>query len=294
LTNVTLSGNSAGENGGGIYRFEFYSPSASIRNSVLWGNRAGLAGDQMYIDDPFSDGLPTITHSDIEASGGSGAGWDQSLGLDGGGNLDSDPQFVEPVDPVTAPTALGDLHLRWGSPAINSGDNTLILPELTTDLDGASRIVFGRVDMGPYEVAGFGLFKSANDALVTSGQRITYTIRAFNATDIVMTGGLISDTLPPELELAGPVSLNPSEAGVVGSAPPILVSDLIIDPGKLVTVTLPVMVQESLEIGTAITNSASLTSAQLSEPRSGSCTVAIPFRVRLPLVAKQKQVEPGD
>ena len=70
--------------------------------------------------------------------------------MDGGKNLDSEPQFVNPVDPVDAPSTSGDLRLQPNSPAINSGDNQYVTG-LSTDLDSNPRISGSVVDMGAYE-----------------------------------------------------------------------------------------------------------------------------------------------
>ena len=47
----------------------------------------------------------------------------------------------------------GYLRLGPGSPAIDSGDNEAVPPDVTTDLDGNPRNVPGTIDMGAYEHA---------------------------------------------------------------------------------------------------------------------------------------------
>jgi len=72
-----------------------------------------------------------------------------------GGNIDTDPLFVTPIDPSTAPTTTGNLRLQSNSPAIDVGNNDFVT--VPTDLDGKPRIVDGNgditatVDMGAYE-----------------------------------------------------------------------------------------------------------------------------------------------
>ena len=144
LTNVTLAGNVARIAGGGIYNLD---SDPALQNSILWANQA-VSGTQIYNGETS---IPTIAYSDIQGSGGSGVGWDDSLGADLDNNLDADPWFRHPVDPGTVPTSTGDLRLRWGSPAIDAGHNDLLPPGVTTDLDGRPRIVNDIVDMGAYE-----------------------------------------------------------------------------------------------------------------------------------------------
>jgi len=52
------------------------------------------------------------------------------------------------ADPLFENLAGGDYHLRPGSPCIEAGDNSFVLPG---DLDGARRIQGARVDIGAYE-----------------------------------------------------------------------------------------------------------------------------------------------
>jgi hypothetical protein len=76
--------------------------------------------------------------------------WTGTLG--GRGNIGTDPLFVDAkgADGV-AGTADDDLQLRAGSPCVDTGSNTALPADLTTDLNGKSRIVNGVVDMGAYE-----------------------------------------------------------------------------------------------------------------------------------------------
>jgi hypothetical protein len=85
------------------------------------------------------------------------------LGSDGGGNTDADPHFRRNPDdggdgwgddPNTpgvdegANDDYGDLHLRFSSPAIDTGTN-LGCPGI--DLDGKPRPINTKCDMGAYE-----------------------------------------------------------------------------------------------------------------------------------------------
>ncbi len=146
LTNVTFSGNSADNDGGGMYnvRNEVGS-NPSLVNVILWGDSAANGAE--IFNDPSS--TPSISYSDIQGCGGSGAGWDTACGVDGGNNIDADPLFVD--------AANGNLRLGFGSPAIDAGNNAAVPSGVTTDLDGLPRFSDGdgdgaaAVEMGAYE-----------------------------------------------------------------------------------------------------------------------------------------------
>ncbi len=61
--------------------------------------------------------------------------------MDGQGNFVANPLFID--------AANGDFHLRSDSPCINAGSNEMTTA--TCDLDGQTRIIFGRIDVGCYE-----------------------------------------------------------------------------------------------------------------------------------------------
>jgi predicted outer membrane repeat protein len=159
LTNVTFSDNSAGDFGGAMYNDgEDGTSSPSLSNVILWGNTAVISGSQLY----NYESSVTITTSLVQGGfDGSGIFNENSTVIDGGGNLDADPEFVRHPDPGPdgnwdgVEDDYGDLHLQAGSPAIDTGTNSAI--SLPTDLDGNPRIVDGdmdgtaTVDMGAYE-----------------------------------------------------------------------------------------------------------------------------------------------
>ncbi len=89
ITNCTIAGNSAGS-GGGLYNDD---SDPTITNTIFWGNSANI-GDEIYND----SGSPVYSYCDIKDCGGSGGGWDTDLGTDGGGNISSDPCFVNIFD----------------------------------------------------------------------------------------------------------------------------------------------------------------------------------------------------
>jgi predicted outer membrane repeat protein len=159
LTNVTFSGNSAGQNGGAMYNDGRYGQCISeVHNSILWNNQANGVTGTITATIYNLTATTEISHSLVEGSDGSGPNWECDDCTDGGGNIDQDPLFLDPVSPSSAPTTTGNLRLGEGSPAIDAGlnihtENTGVL----TDLDGEARFKDGDadgvadVDMGAYE-----------------------------------------------------------------------------------------------------------------------------------------------
>lgn len=147
LLNVTFVGNRALSRGGGMLN---NGSNPNLSNVIFWNNEAQWEGSQIM----NWSSTPAISFSDIQDSGGSGVGWDTTLGTDGGNNIDANPLFVTSINPATVPTTAGDLHLQTGSPAIDMGDNG-VCP--ATDLDGNLRPIDGDLDgavvcdMGAYE-----------------------------------------------------------------------------------------------------------------------------------------------
>jgi hypothetical protein len=147
LTNVAFSGNSATWDGGGMGNYVNSNPT--LTNVIMW--------DEIYND----SSTPTISYSDIQGCGGSSS-WNSACGTDGGNNIDADPLFVD--------AANGNLRLGFGSPVIDSGNNTAVSVNVTTDLDGLPRFADGNgddnavVDMGAYEAGQMICGVAANTA----------------------------------------------------------------------------------------------------------------------------------
>ena len=140
LTNVTFSGNAAADRGGGAYTRYTYEESLTLTNCILYGNTAGISGAQISNVVSLGPVTASISYSDVQGSGGSGAGWDAALGTDGGGNIDADPNFDA-----------DGFHLLWPSPAIDAGSSAAVPSGVTTDIDDDPRIVGAAVDMGADE-----------------------------------------------------------------------------------------------------------------------------------------------
>lgn len=170
LTNVSFGNNSASGAGGGLYAA---TGTNDVVNTILWGDSpeevAGAAD-------------PVVSYSNIEGSGGS-ASWNGTAGIDGGGNIDGDPNYLAPPQ--------GDLHLGSDlSPAINAGTNTSASAAgLTDDLMGAPRVQQNQVDMGAYEqiLGGAAALSGTAGADQLVAQRVNTSINAGEGDDIVIS-----------------------------------------------------------------------------------------------------------
>ena len=145
VTNCTFSGNTANGWGGGMYNSSSSSPTVS--NCILWGD----SPDEIY----NYVASPTVSFSDVQ--GGLPANT-----VDGGGNIDADPLFVD-ADGAdnTAGTEDDNLRLSSGSPCIDSGSffdfnnlfdlgaNDRAVDDPTTINTGSGVLTF--LDMGAYE-----------------------------------------------------------------------------------------------------------------------------------------------
>lgn len=110
------------------------SANVTIRNSILW--EAGASGIQTN-----NGGTVSASYSDIQG------------GYTGTGNINADPQFVDPLN--------GDFNLDWTSPAIDAG-----VPDTLPDPDGTI------ADMGAHyyhqSLSDFSLQSPENDSTITT------------------------------------------------------------------------------------------------------------------------------
>lgn len=142
LSNVTVSGNTASENAGGLYLSSASSTSTTnvaLDNSIVWGNSVSkfIASGE--------DPIPTIKqqihtigganlnirYSDVQGLFETITGEDPPDPANFPGSLDADPRFVD--------AAAHNLRLTQASPVIDAGDNGLLLADEMTDLDGNAR-----------------------------------------------------------------------------------------------------------------------------------------------------------
>ena len=163
LNHCTLSGNEAGDKGGGSY-------SGTLNNCVISANEAGFGGGSAY---GTLNNCTLMGNDALYEGGGSyqgslkncilwhnmasntGGNWHDptpdfdhccSSGLSGTGNITADPQFLD--------AGGGDIRLKGGSPCIDAGAT---VAGITDDLDGNPRPIDGNFDstasydMGAYE-----------------------------------------------------------------------------------------------------------------------------------------------
>ena len=181
--------------------------------------------------------------------------------------------------------------LQAGSPAIDAGscedgDGHQL------DVDQRERIRpqgYG-CDIGAYEAQPeLTLNKAVNNSLPEPGERITYTITIDNDSTVVdAVGGTISDTLPSGVILSGSVLLEPAGAGDVDDSSDVIqVSNLVVESGEQVVLTIPVSVDASE--GTKITNTATLACGDITGLRSDSQSIVVTrdtYEVFIPLAVR--------
>ncbi len=150
LTNSTIASNYATVGGGGI--FNAFGGSVEIKNSIVWNNATvcnpGWAyecfGHQIFNHYAINLNYTCIANDVDDIIDWGTIGFNDCIHLD--------PQFVLPAAAEMAPTNAGNYRLKINSPAIDAGNNDIIIPtNVTLDLDLNRRIVNLFVDMGAYE-----------------------------------------------------------------------------------------------------------------------------------------------
>jgi CSLREA domain-containing protein/uncharacterized repeat protein (TIGR01451 family) len=282
LTHVALIGNVADDNqsglgdGGGIFAGSI--ATVTSKNTLIAENLDGSPGAEK----------PDIA-GDIQSDGYNLIG-NQGMEMFVGGPGDLVGTSGSPVDPVLVTYAFWTPPYRlWaGSPAVehipptsckylSNGTNPLYSngANVTADQRGVGRPQGVNCDIGAYEAAAeVTLNKEVDSSGPAPGQMINYTILLENADALTGTMGVLSDTLPAELALAGTITLDPPAAGIVGS-PPIIVTDLTLAPNAVVTVTIPAQVQVGVSGGTPITNTAEVTVSETLTPTQGSVRLVV-------------------
>jgi uncharacterized repeat protein (TIGR01451 family) len=279
LVNCTVADNEASLNpfGGGLYSDPEVGEGPIVRNSLLADNvgPAAANGPDIYGNVRSQD------YNLVESPDGF------HLAGPGDYNITGQDPLLGPLNDNGGDTPTH--ALQAGSPAIDRGSCTDIVGDpITSDQRGIARPPGVPCDIGAYEAQpALSLVKTVDNGFPRPGQRINYTITVANSGAADATGGVISDTLPTGVTLAGPIVLDPPTAGVVGALP-VLVTDLTILPDEEVRVSFPVTVSSDLPVGTAITNTASVSSSEMGDAAWGTRTIVVTGglfeRIYLPLV----------
>jgi hypothetical protein len=142
LTNNTLTDNAAGTEGGGAYIVCSVSYSnritCNIANNIIWHNQASTEGNDLYMTSTRNS--PTIAlsnnnlgqNANFETANSADLVVTDTTNYSQGKNIKRDPLLTD------------DLHLQYGSPAIDAGDNSAVLTR--TDFEGNLRIFDGNGD----------------------------------------------------------------------------------------------------------------------------------------------------
>ena len=300
LSNTTVSGNTANSDGGGVYNDN--SGTTTLRTSTVTGNTAGandngigdgggvsvVSGTLTYTNTVVAanDDRSTPEHDDCggtPASGGYNLVGD-GTGCPTGGSGDqatTDPRLgllSDNAGPTWTHAVLPD------SPAIDKGacSGTSVdqrgyarpvdIPDIVNAYDGC--------DVGAYELQQWPrlfLMKSVDDESPEPGQRITFTIMVINNGTAPATGAVISDTIPVSLTFATPVTLQGRGGALAEDSGqlPIIASGLLITAGERITASFPVTVHIGLAEGTALTNTAAVTSVEVSSSVVGASGITV-------------------
>ena len=172
LTNVVFYANTSARDGGALFNI---NSDPIIINSILWDNQADREEDEVFSGGQLGS-TPQIFSSIIDGGLPPGV-------ADGGGNLGTDPLFINADGPDGLPgTTDDDLRLMPGSPAIDAGNNSGLLFDVldldrdgdtedrdSIDLDGNLRVHDAGggviVDMGAYEFGAAEVLTAAEEAL---------------------------------------------------------------------------------------------------------------------------------
>jgi hypothetical protein len=106
----TITGNHASSRGGGIAIDEV--GGVRLVQSVVWGNCADLAGDEIFVLNDVVRAECSIINTDgLFADGGGSFDFDEHT-------MSVDPLFCDPASCEAAPTSEGDYHVSQTSPCL--------------------------------------------------------------------------------------------------------------------------------------------------------------------------------
>jgi parallel beta-helix repeat protein len=183
LRNCLVNGNTAGQNGGGIY---LTASTSTVENCTIVRNTAsGGSGGGVYRANGVVSNSIVYLNSAVTAPNYSGAASGIAYScadplVANTGNISDDPQFVNP--------AAGNYRLPFGSDCVDAGA-TPDWAATGTDLDGSNRLQNSVIDMGAYEYA----YGSEFAARVSATGRIGY-LELTNVTLTAILAGTLSQT----------------------------------------------------------------------------------------------------
>lgn len=169
ITNNTVVGNIG--TGGAI---GLQNSSAVIENNIVANNGSGLTRNG------GSSAALTLTNNDAYNN----TGYNYQNMTAGAGSISTDPLFISPV--------AGNYHLTFGSPCIDSGDDSVVAAS-ALDLDGVTRKLGAHVDMGAFEfnAALFNLGDVQRAARIALGA-ISATSADLTRLNVVNTGSSLA------------------------------------------------------------------------------------------------------
>lgn len=301
INNSTVSSNSAKFYGGGIEDSNsFGKTDFTISNSTFYSNTAVNGGSSLSLS---GAGTLTITNT-ILVKGATGGNCLIFSGvITGNSSLADDnscPSIANSSNIKLDPTLRNNGGSTWthallsGSDALDTGSCS----GTTIDQRGFSRPVDlptvvntdDGCDIGAYEVGPYlTLTKTVSPLVPKPGDTITYTIVISNNSLVTATNAQVSDPLSPGLYFVGPIVLNPQNAGILGNSGtlPALVSNLTITAGEQIRLTFPVTISKDLAGGQIISNTASVTSTEVSIPITGQASITV---ANLPAITITKTV----
>ncbi len=186
------------------------------------------------------------------------------------------------VDPELLSTgenggATSTLALGPNSPALDAGDPDRCL---ATDQRGVVRPQGGGCDIGAFESLPVDLILNKRaDATeeIGPGESIRYTLEITNVGADDTVSAVVSDPLPPETVLVGPVTLNPPQPDAIlaedPSDLPTIASNLSVAAGQTVTLTVPTALAADAAPGVTVINTAQVTSDEDGTANEGSASV---------------------
>ena len=256
---------------------EFFSPGIqSVAFNAIGDKAYTVVNNMVYSATAYMDRLAVLN---IDGPG--------QVSLEAGGVVSVPHHTGSQLFGVDTVAVAGN-KVFMGYPSLSTPDETANLAVVDlTDYSVTSTLVLSKEDFIPTGVSvvpiHLDMSKSVSDLTPFPGQLVTFTLVLTNAGPQV-TGVTIRDVMSPELQFVGPVTLYPPNAGVVGSAPPELVTSLVISAYQQVTVTFPVMVLPST-YGDQVLNTAWAESLELSQPARADATLIVElYKVLFPMM----------